>query len=58
MKVDCSIVVLSYNGFHQTTGPCLQTLFEDSELKNEEIIVIDNCSQDESPQRLQESADG
>jgi len=48
-----SVVVLGYNQFDRTTGPCLQSLIpwiDDPEI---EIIVFDNASPDGSGERTQ-----
>lgn len=58
MIPDCSIIILSYNRFQQTTGPCLGSILDDPDLDGQEIIVIDNCSQDKSPQYLKGMANG
>jgi GT2 family glycosyltransferase len=38
----CSVVLISYKNFHDTTGPCLNSLFHCPD--NIEIIVVDNDS--------------
>jgi GT2 family glycosyltransferase len=44
LKPLCSVVIVSYNNFHETTGPCLKSLqCANGEL---EIIVVDNNSND------------
>ncbi len=51
----CSVIIVSYNNFDQTTGPCLQSLArEESAL---EIIVVDNHS-DQATQDALKSAAG
>lgn len=51
----CSIIIVSYNNFDQTTGPCLQSLArEESAL---EIIVVDNHS-DQATQNAIKAAVG
>lgn len=51
----CSVIIVSYNNFDQTTGPCLQSLSkEDAEL---EIIVIDNNSDQQTRDALLAAAE-
>lgn len=38
----CSVIIVSYKGFHETTGPCLQSLLNCTE--DIEIIIVDNNS--------------
>ena len=47
-----SVVVVSYNQWHLTER-CLQSIAEHSDTDALEIIVVDNASADETPQRLQ-----
>lgn len=47
-----SVVVVSYNQWHLTER-CLASLDESSDANRLEIIVVDNCSRDETPARLQ-----
>lgn len=51
MKI--SIIILSYNDYTGTTGPCLASLSSDPAFKNWEIIVIDNASNEETKASLQ-----
>lgn len=48
-----SIIIVSYNQYHHTTGPCLNSLIQDRTLENAEIIVVDNCSDSETKKNLQ-----
>jgi len=51
----CSIIIVSYNNFDQTTGPCLQSLArEESAL---EIIVVDNHSNQATQDALRSAAE-
>lgn len=47
-----SVVVISYNQWHLTER-CLHSIAEHSDTQALEVIVIDNASADETPQRLQ-----
>jgi len=58
MDFQTSIIILSYNNFDVTTGPCLKSLFEDTTDRNYEIIVIDNASQDDTPEKLKQLVSG
>ncbi len=44
MKI--SIIILSYNDYSGTTGPCLSSLYNDPSCKTWDIIVVDNASPD------------
>jgi GT2 family glycosyltransferase len=46
----CSIIIVSYNNFEQTTGPCLQSLAQES--ADFDIIVVDNHSDQQTRQAL------
>lgn len=56
MTSELSVIILSYNQFSRTTGPCLQSL---TAVQNPllEIIVVDNGSDQETVNRLKLSAD-
>ena len=58
MGFKISVIVLSYNNYERTTGPCLESLVSDPENDNLEIIVIDNGSADDTPARLQQAVAG
>ena len=46
-----SVVVLSYNGFDETTGPCLESVIANT-TGDYELIVIDNASTDSTQDSL------
>lgn len=46
MTLRLSVIVLSYNRFAETTGPCLSSLRADPALDDYEILVVDNASDD------------
>ncbi len=51
----CSVIIVSYNNFDQTTGPCLQRLArKESDL---EIIVVDNHSDQATQDALRAAAE-
>ncbi len=50
----CSVIIVSYNHYDDTTGPCLQSLRTDP--TNLEIIVVDNNSDEATRQSLQKAA--
>lgn len=52
MSYEASIVILSYNNYESTTGPCLESLFNDHENGLFEIVVVDNASGDKTPEML------
>lgn len=58
MDFKTSIVIVSYNNFDTTTGPCLESLFKDTTASSFEIIVIDNASQDNTPEKLKQLVNG
>jgi len=41
-----SIIIVSYNGLNETTVPCLQSIFEQTDYPDYEVIVVDNGSTD------------
>ncbi|OQX07691.1 MAG: hypothetical protein BWK76_24530 [Desulfobulbaceae bacterium A2] len=50
-----SVVVVSYNDYDATTGPCLESLR--AETAPCEIIVVDNASTDDTPDKLRRAAE-
>jgi GT2 family glycosyltransferase len=51
-KIDTSVIIVNYNGFRDTIN-CISSL-SDSEYKNMHIIIVDNCSTDNSYNELAE----
>ncbi|MBU1417869.1 MAG: glycosyltransferase family 2 protein [Proteobacteria bacterium] len=50
----CSVIIVSFNKFQETTGPCLRSLQQDpTEI---EIIVVDNGSDKQTCQALEQAA--
>lgn len=47
-----SIVLLSYNYFNETTKLCFDSLAQDSDFDRWELIVVDNGSDDDTPDQL------
>lgn len=58
MDYKTSIIIVSYNNFDMTTGPCLESLFADTADAGREIVVIDNASQDDTPGKLEKRISG
>ena len=52
----CSVIIVSYNHYDTTTGPCLQSLRTAPE--DIEIIVVDNHSDEQTQHCLQQDAAG
>lgn len=50
----CSVIIVSFNKFQETTGPCLRSLQKDS--TDMEIIVVDNGSDRQTCQSLKQAA--
>ena len=50
----CSVIIISYKNFKETTGPCLHSLLRCNEQM--EIIVVDNDSDDETRKLLARAA--
>ena len=55
LKADLSIIIVSYNQFDRTTGPCLESLAIVSDI-DLQIIVVDNGSGPETVQQLEMEA--
>lgn len=53
---ECSIIIITYNGLHENTIPCLDSIFRATGDEDYEIIVVDNHSTDGTPAYLQELA--
>ncbi|MDP3696085.1 MAG: glycosyltransferase, partial [Desulfocapsaceae bacterium] len=51
----CSVIIVSYNNFDQTTGPCLLSLAREKMAL--EIIVVDNHSDQETQDALKAAAE-
>jgi GT2 family glycosyltransferase len=49
MKCKASVIIVSYNNYRTTTGPCLESLLKDRDIENTEIIIVDNASNDDTP---------
>ncbi len=52
VKVKISIVLLSYNYFDETTKVCFESLVRDPDFDDWELIVVDNGSDDDTPENL------
>ncbi len=51
----CSVIIVSYNHYAETTGPCLQSILGDS--TDLEIIIVDNNSDKTTRKGLQSAAE-
>ena len=58
MKYKTSVIIVSYNNYRATTGPCLESLLRDRDVENLEIIIVDNASTDDSPRLLEQCTKG
>lgn len=47
-----SIIIVSFNGLHETTAPCLRNIFEKTAFPEFEVIVVGNHSTDGTPEFL------
>ncbi|WDP89413.1 MAG: glycosyltransferase family 2 protein [Desulfobacter sp.] len=56
MPPKTSIIIVSYNNYDETTGPCLESLFDDESNSEFEIIVVDNNSKDNTVEMLKKKA--
>jgi GT2 family glycosyltransferase len=54
---ETSIIILTYNGLHDSTVPCLDSLREHTEGEDYEIVAVDNGSSDGTPDFLAERAE-
>lgn len=54
-KPQCSVIIVSYNNFGTTTGPCLQSLKQ--ETADLEIIIVDNNSDQPTRNALKTAAE-
>ena len=51
-----SVVVLSYNNFEGTTGPCLESLYADPACGKWKVVVVDNASDSTTREKLEEAS--
>ncbi len=52
-----SIIIISYNSLHETTAPCLESIFAAGAGEDFEVIVVDNGSSDSTVSWLKELKD-
>jgi GT2 family glycosyltransferase len=50
-----SIIILSYNDYQETTGPCLASLSKDPAFESWDVIVVDNASDASTREFLQKA---
>ena len=55
--LQASIVVLTYNGLEQATRPCIESVLRHTDLTGNELICVDNASQDGTPDFLRTVAE-
>jgi len=53
-----SIVLLTYNHFFDTTKPCLLSLIKHTDLTENELIIVDNFSDDNTVKKIEEIISG
>lgn len=53
-----SIVLLTFNHFFDTTRPCLLSLINHTDLIENELIIVDNCSDDDTVKKIEEIISG
>jgi len=53
---EISIIVVTYNSLHETTVPCLDSIFKHADNEDYEVIVVDNNSHDGTQSYLTELA--
>lgn len=53
-----SIIIVSYNGLQETTAPCLESIFAGGAQSDFEVIVVDNCSSDDTAAYLAAMMEG
>lgn len=53
MKI--SVIILSFNNYQETTGECLAALATDPDFRDWDVIVVDNASDAETRQQLEEA---
>jgi GT2 family glycosyltransferase len=53
---ECSVIIVTYNGLHESTIPCLESIFYSTGGEDYEVIVVDNNSSDGTPAYLAELA--
>jgi GT2 family glycosyltransferase len=53
---ESSIIIVTYNGWHETTAPCLDSILRLTGNETYEIIVVDNHSTDGTPAYLTDLA--
>jgi GT2 family glycosyltransferase len=50
--LDYSVIIISFNGFEENTGPCLHALLGENSCFNVEVILLDNASTDGSREKV------
>jgi GT2 family glycosyltransferase len=57
MTIQTSVIIVTYNNFDTTTGPCLKSLLKHDKKRDFEIVLIDNASQDDTPEKVRALAE-
>lgn len=47
-QIQSSIIVLTYNNLYSCTIPCIDSIIKHTDLEKNELIIVDNCSTDET----------
>jgi GT2 family glycosyltransferase len=54
---EATIIIVTYNGLHETTVPCLESILRQTASVDFEIVVVDNASSDGTPDYLRQAAE-
>ncbi len=49
-----SLIILTYNELYEGTIPCVESIYKYTNFDDFELIIVDNCSKDDTPKYLQE----
>ena len=48
-----SIIILTYNELQEGTIPCVESIYEHTNINDFDLIIVDNASKDATPKYLQ-----